>query len=129
MKVITIKRISYLPEMGVFGVILDEALPFALTCENFKLRIPEGEYICKKAHFNRGNYDTYEITDVPNRDHILFHMGNIDSDSLGCVLIGEEFGPLLGRHAGVKQSKFGFAEFMARVGSEDQFKLVLVNKA
>ena len=127
MKVITVKRVSYLP-IGVYGVILDGDLPFALTCENNKLYIPEGEYLCNKSYYNKGGYSTYEIV-VPNRTRILFHTGNIDSDSLGCILIGEEFAPLLGRDAGIKNSKYGFSEFMARIGGAESFKLVILNKS
>ena len=126
MRIFNLKRTHLVQDIGLFGVLDDEGLPFVLSCENTKLYIPKGEYVCKKARYNAGGYDTYEIIDVPNRDHILFHCGNIDSQSQGCILLGEEFAPLLGRAAGVAQSKYGFAEFMARTKNEDAFKLVIL---
>ena len=124
MKIFTIKRSHSIAGHGVFGVLDCDGFPFALTCENFKLHIPKGEYLCKKAFYYKGNYATYEITGVPNRDHILFHCGNTEEDSAGCVLVAEEFGELHQR-IGVLRSKYGFAEFMARANNEESFKLII----
>jgi hypothetical protein len=49
--------------------------------------IPAGTYTCKRVQSpTRGN--TFEITGVPRRSHILFHAGNDERDTLGCVLLG-----------------------------------------
>lgn len=49
--------------------------------------IPTGEYLCKRVNSPKFG-ETFEITDVPNRTHILMHSGNYVTDSLGCVLLG-----------------------------------------
>lgn len=106
---------------GTFGVISeiikDTITPFALTLERQWLDnqksiscIPTGEYICMRVNSPKFG-DTFEICNVPNRDHILFHRGNIDDDSHGCVLVGEQFGTLNGSPS-IQASKEGYGEFM-----------------
>ena len=49
--------------------------------------IPEGEYECKP--FSGYKYeDVYQVMNVPDRTHILFHVGNDPYDTRGCILIG-----------------------------------------
>jgi len=122
---------------GTFGAIVFENIPFALTLEREWLDnlpsvgntpgscIPAGEYICKRVNSPRfGN--TFEVTNVENRTHILFHKGNLDDDSRGCILIGEEFGQL-GSSSGIKSSKAGYNEFMAILSNDDEFRLIIVD--
>lgn len=140
LKHFTIKRNSE-SEYGTFGVILDEGLPFALTVEPFWQNnakniscIPDGDYLCKRIESPRFG-DTFEITNVTRRTNILFHWGNfgtgdksrlIESDTKGCVVIGEEFGVLYGIPA-VLSSKRGFREFKKRVNGLDEFNLKIEN--
>lgn len=49
--------------------------------------IPAGEYKCRR-HSGPKFKDVWEIMNVPGRSAILFHAGNSDSDTLGCVLVG-----------------------------------------
>lgn len=135
MRTLLLKRISY-TEGGTFGVLLDvykmasEYIPFALTCEREWLDnrpdvscIPTGEYICKRVNSPRfGN--TFEVMYVNGRTSILFHSGNTEDDSKGCILVGEEFGVVNGKMA-VLSSKRGFAEFLERVKAVDEFMLVI----
>lgn len=132
MKCITVKRISQ-TQHGTFGVILDGLVPFALTLEDeWKDNkvgvscIPVGTYHCKKKRFNRGGYDTFEITDVPDRTHILFHRGNTEDDTEGCILVAEEFGEL-NKKTAIQSSRKGFKEFMERLHGVDEFLLHIVN--
>lgn len=50
--------------------------------------IPKGEYEVEPndtlAHPN-----TYRVLNVPNRDGILIHIGNLVSHSEGCILVGK----------------------------------------
>lgn len=63
-------------------------------------RIPAGQYVLDLrtvggfhtrykerygAQFHRG---MVQVMDVPDRDYILFHIGNYFTDSLGCILTG-----------------------------------------
>lgn len=131
MKIITIKRVAYRQD-GTYGVIFDEGdLPFALTLERKWLNnkkgescIPEGEYSCKRVVSPKFG-DTFEVQNVPNRSEILFHKGNIEDDSHGCILIGEQFDPIKDRY-GVLASREGFEEFKERLAGHDEFKLIIL---
>ena len=127
MKEIIIKRIAENDD-GVFGVIVDTVTPFALTLENPDLNnlrnkscIPVGEYICTR--YSSEKYpDTFIVKDVPGRSYILFHVGNTDDDTAGCILVAEEFGFLHGETA-ILSSRKGFNEFMERLEGFDRFLL------
>ena len=122
---IIIKRIAY-TEDGTFGVLLSDGVPFAVTLERQWLDnrrsvscIPEGKYTVTRCN-KSSDYgfrdsprfgDTFMVNEVPNRSKILFHKGNLDEDSHGCILVGEEYGTLSG-DAAVLSSKKGFNEFL-----------------
>lgn len=53
--------------------------------------IPEGEYLVK-PYSSVKFPDVWEITNVPDRDAILFHAANFVSDLKGCIAPGLSFG-------------------------------------
>lgn len=58
--------------------------------------IPVGTYLCE-PHNSPAHPHTWEVTGVPNRTAILIHTGNApEEDSLGCILVGTEFGTIDG---------------------------------
>jgi len=113
-----------------YGVLVDGPVAFAVTLErgwnnNIKNTscIPDGKYLCKRVDSPRfGN--TFEVTGVKGRSSILFHWGNFESDSRGCILVGESYDYINGRE-GILQSKKGFEEFMKRLEGVDSFELVI----
>lgn len=111
--------------LGTFGVLKVGDVPFAVTLEpetTRRLAIPPGAYDCRRDFYHDGGYETFEITDVPNRSRILFHKGNTPENSRGCVLIGEEFGELNGKPA-ILASGRGFKEFMDKLDGVNAFRL------
>jgi len=55
--------------------------------------IPEDSYACKP--YNGTKYkDVYLVEGVPNRTGILFHSGNVETDTNGCILLGLSAGKL-----------------------------------
>jgi hypothetical protein len=87
----------------------------------FKSCIPHGEYLCRRK--DSANFgDTFEILHVPGRTDVLFHWGSFIRNTLGCVLVGEEFDRLDGAPA-LLSSKKGFGEFLARRSGVDEFML------
>jgi hypothetical protein len=124
-----LKRVSFTP-METFGVLLEwkGGVPFALTLEdpwrnnesNISC-IPAGRYICMKVKSPTFG-DTYEITNVPNRTHILFHAGNTHKDTQGCILVGKSYG-YLGSTPAVLESTTAMREFMIKVVGLPQFEL------
>ena len=129
-KIIRLKRIATSDKHGTFGVLLEvdrEAgdVPFCVTLEPplvlnkdgtttpFLSSIPTGIYICRRVDSPRFS-NTFEITEVPGRTHILFHVGNkfgpSKKETKGCVMVAEGFGP-----TGIERSADGFGEFMERL--------------
>lgn len=87
--------------------------------------IPIGTYECAPRHYNRGNYPAIEVTNVPGRSYILFHVGNFVSNSEGCILPNmyhryEEQGI-----RGVS-SQVAFDKFMTQFGGT-HFELIIQN--
>jgi len=117
-----------------FGVLIENNIPFCVTLENPWIDnktdvscIPVGTYICKRVNSPKyGN--TFEITNVPNRTHVLLHSGNWARDTKGCILLAEQFEVLNGEPA-VAQSKKGYTEFMNKVKDKDEFTLKIYNFA
>lgn len=131
-----IQRLTKNSTIPTFGVLLQEdQIPFALTLERpWKDNqrsiscIPAGAYTCKRVTSPKFGV-TFEVLNVPGRQEILFHKGNIQEDSHGCILIGEQFGVLLNKPA-ILAAKEGFEEFMriTAVGTSpkiDEFKLFI----
>lgn len=137
MKILTIKRVSRPNPDGTFGVIfVEDEPPFALTLERSwrdnrrgESCIPVGEYRCIRSVYNAGGYATFEVI-CPPRELIKFHLGNLDDDSHGCILLGEMFEPVLDKKTntmtnGVLSSGPAFKEFMSKLKNEDAFTLVI----
>ena len=117
---------------GTFGVLRVGQVPFALTLErpwednaqNVSC-IPAGRYRCRKVRSARFG-DTYEVCDVPNRTHVLFHKGNFIYDTQGCILIGEEYSGTWDRPF-IASSERGFLEFMKMLQGMPEFELVITD--
>lgn len=123
---IAIVRVA-LTEHGMFGVLCDNGIPFAVTLEpdgEEAPYMPEGVHPCRRDFYHRGGYETFEI-DIEGHDRVLFHRGNTERDTKMCVLVGEQFEPLNGKPA-ILQSGKGFAELMERVKGADDFLLHVV---
>lgn len=111
-------RVEENPYHGTFGVLLLDDEVFCVTLEppdkqNQKRisNIPPGEYICKPVKSPKfGN--TWEVTGVPERSHILFHAGNTKEHTLGCILLGETFGKLKSDQRGILNSGVTFRRFL-----------------
>ncbi len=127
MKTFRLLRVAYIPD-GTFGVLFDEETPFCLTLErewkdnkrNVSC-IPKDNYLCESIWSNKFG-STYEVKEVKGRSHILFHKGNIEDDSHGCIILGEQFG-VLGEKNAILCSGDAFAEFKMRLNEEHFFKL------
>lgn len=115
-------------DLVTFGVLLEDGVPFATTLElpwraNEPERscIPAGSYVCQRVQSPKFG-ETFEVTHVPNRSHILLHKGNVAGDTLGCILIGEAFHTL-----GIAYSSEGFREFMDRTKGQETVPLEIVD--
>jgi len=118
---------------GTFGVLANLCVPFAVTLERKWLNnekgkscIPDGHYTCKRVQSLKFG-ETFQVMDVEGRSEILFHKGNIDNDSHGCILIGEMFDPVFKEGvkigSGILASAQGFIEFMGILKGVSSFEL------
>lgn len=109
-------------ETGVFGVLKDNIVPFCVTLENDEYIFPEGDYICKRVNSPKfGN--TFEITGIEGRSHILFHWGAEEKHSRGCVILGESYTVVNGREMLGYSRSWAFKEFLERTEGVDEFIL------
>lgn len=82
--------------------------------------IPCGEYICKRVVSPKFG-ETFEVTGVPNRTHILFHKGNSPTDTNGCILVGMRKGG-----ANILESSLAFENFINALDGINEFELRIV---
>ncbi|PCH52073.1 MAG: hypothetical protein COC22_04680 [Flavobacteriaceae bacterium] len=126
---LTLKRISS-TDKGTFGILLHEGMPFALTAERPWLNnkpnvscIPTATYMCTR-HTSPKFGEVLKVLNVDSRSDILFHKGNVPlDDSLGCILVGEQFGSLHGDPA-VLASKQGFTELMSLIDYACELEII-----
>ena len=91
---------------GTFGTLTDaDSNILCVTCEqpwnDNKVGascIPAGTYQCI-PHDSPAHPNTWEIAGVPGRSAILIHNGNTDTQSEGCILVGDSFGTINGMSA------------------------------
>lgn len=85
--------------------------------------IPPGKYTCRRGNFPKHGV-TFEVTGVANRTSILFHKGNFQGDSLGCILVATGFAPINGQLA-VSASGEGFNRFLEYLKADNEFELTV----
>ncbi len=113
---------------GIFGILTDVSDGIvAYTLEHSYNKLPkltDGTYTCVRGQhvLHSGPIETFEITGVPGHSGILFHYGNYNADSDGCVLLGD------GETAtSVTDSRGAFTKFMARLVGIDSFTLIVTS--
>lgn len=117
---------------GVLGSLIIDNWPVCCTLElPWKDNLPEvscipaGVFTGKRVNSPKfGN--TFEVTNVPNRSHILFHGANTIADLLGCIGLAEFFHSFSGR-TGIANPTKGAAmkEFLERTAEVNEFKLII----
>ena len=131
MKIVEIMRLEDSFEHGTLGVMKIDKEVFCFTLEptdrlnapNISC-IPANQYVCKPfASRKFGN--TYQVQSVPGRSAILFHPGNTDNDTQGCILVGDRIGKLRSDMRGVLNSGDTFKEFMKIMEGEPLFSLTI----
>jgi len=129
-----LERFAYTP-MGTFGRLrMHEHEWYTVekqwACNRpYESCIPEGDYELRRAHYYRGDYDTYEVWDVPGRTSILIHKANRARELLGCIALGTELGVIHDGGPGewaVMKSGEAFAEFMAAMGQTDRITFGII---
>jgi len=88
----------------------------------FKSCIPTGQYKVKRTNSPRFGPDTWQVQDVPDRTHILFHVANTSADVVGCIGCGISLYPDLN---GVGNSRKAMAKFDSYLAGLDETDLVI----
>lgn len=127
-----LRRVASRPD-GVAGVLLLRAplgdLPMCVTLEDpWKMNavgescVPANTYTCRKRPSRFGV--TFELQNVPGRSAILFHAGNTQEDTRGCILLGFAWGAIDDR-LDIRESRIAFAAFMElmNVKGVEEFEL------
>lgn len=113
---------------GTFGRLFMELGPTAFWCHTLELPwkdnrrnvscIPAGWYKCEQVESPRFKSHLYKLLDVPDRDGILIHAGNVAGDKdfglatdvEGCILLGLNVG-VINRQRAVTASANALALF------------------
>jgi hypothetical protein len=121
---------------GIFGKLYDESgTQIAVTLEHayeqpipnmgyFGPKLPYGDYKCVRGFHQLAHmavpFLTFEVTGVPGHTGILFHCGNDNADSAGCILLG-----LIHEGAFILESRDAFNKFMAIQEDVSDFTLTV----
>lgn len=98
--------------------------------------IPAGDYLCTRTVYYKYGYETFLIN-VPGWQRVLFHPGNTENDTRGCVLVGTRPGTLwvpdedykgpgqapIVEKQSVANSQIAFKRMMDRLVDLDKFNL------
>lgn len=126
---LTLTRFSR-SETGIFSHLLDsQKNVIAVTIEHayqqpdgsWAAKIPAGTFTCMRGthQLSHGDpFETFEITGVPGHSGLLFHCGNDESSSSGCVLLGTA---LQGDF--ITESRKAFSKFMSLMDGVQSFEL------
>lgn len=140
-----LKRTHYGPT-GIFGELSIDAptAPAASTpahtlehayqddLGDYGPKLPPGTYTCQRGMHRLAHspapFETFMILGVPSFrgqavSGILFHAGNVNSDSEGCILLGEQTTPSF---SAIVNSLEAFGAFLVLQHGVDSFQLTVV---
>lgn len=118
---------------GIFGTLSsDDNIEICKTLEHsyglsdgFLPKVRNGIYPCKRGIHNLSKgtpFETFEVMRVPGHSGILFHSGNYNEDSDGCILIGEE----IENDMMLLRSHLAFMSFMSILKGVESFSLTIM---
>jgi hypothetical protein len=126
---------------GIFGLIFDDqGNKLASTLQHaydsgqgngtFVPKIPDGVFTCIRGNHRlesmNEDFETFEITGVTGHTNILFHWGNYNRDSSGCVLLGSGMANINGTNM-LLHSKDTFDRFMKIQDGVNTFTLTVTS--
>ncbi len=118
---------------GIFSELYNEKNELiAHTLEHSydnKPKIYNGTFKCVRGphrlHNMTEDFTTFEITGVTGHQDILFHWGNFNKDSEGCVLLGTSEATGADGAKMVTASRPCFAKFMAGLEGVNEFNVIV----
>lgn len=132
MDFVRITRIATISNHGTFGVLVLNGEPFCCTLEpEWRMNkrnvscIPSGQYIAIRYKSKKYG-ETWQVQNVSGRSGILFHAGNVDTHTEGCILLGQHYGKLYNDLA-VLNSGLTFRDFMNVTCDFDEMHVTIIN--
>jgi len=117
-------------EDGCFSVLLWDGRPFAVSVEHTfadgRPIITQDAYKCTRSAYIKGGYETFEIH-VEGHTRVLFHRGNTEEDSRGCVIVAASFG-IIRQRAAVLDSRTGFGGLMELAAGLKEFTMLVTGR-
>jgi hypothetical protein len=125
---------------GIFSTVVGENGPVCVGLEHAYLvdgvwtpKIYPGVFTCQRGlhrlHGMTEDFETFEITGVEDHKNLLFHWGNYNENSEGCVLVGESVVEARGHGMAhvemVTNSRLTFAKFMQLQLGVERFLLTV----
>jgi len=115
---------------GTFGTLKINKKVFCVTLEPPDIEnaknvssIPAQQYKCLRT--NSPKYGvTFKVINVPYRDNVLFHGGNLKEHTKGCILLGQYWSKLQGDRA-VLNSGNTFKKFLTELKGTNEFHLTI----
>jgi hypothetical protein len=107
-------------EQGALGALLFDGVIFCFTLQ------PD---VLDKERFHGIKYpNTFEVVGEGTKGHsaLLFHAGNVETDSLGCTLLGSSVMKLKGFRA-ISNSGLTFKLFLDYTKNVDEFPLLIID--
>ena len=124
-----LRRVDKRPD-GIMSELYCRGKVIANTMEHSydgQPKLSDGVYTCVRGTHRLHNgipFVTFEVTGVPGHSGILFHVGNWNKDSDGCILVGDAVvDSSQGRM--ITNSKVMFADLMALQAGVDSFTLTV----
>lgn len=113
--------------------LVAQCLEHAYTAQGlvdcFVPKIPPGVFKCVRSehrlHGMTENFETFEVMDVPGHSNILFHWGNYNKDSDGCILLGKSIERAPDQTQMITDSRDAFARFMRLQDGQLEFTLTV----
>lgn len=120
-------------EDGIFSELTDQdGKVVAQTLEHSYNNLPKitnGTHKCVRGphrlHNMTEDFITFEVTGIVGHSDLLFHWGNYNKDSDGCILMGETVAET-NKIEMVTNSRATFAKFMASLDGVNEFELTVV---
>jgi hypothetical protein len=112
---------------GAVCVTLEHAYPSERGDGSYLPKLQNGVYKCVRGTHRLHDlvpFETFEIEGVPGHDNILFHAGNLNDDSDGCVLVGEKI-EQFPKAWGITASRITFKKFMELLTNVNSFTLTV----
>jgi hypothetical protein len=124
---------------GIFGELADaNGKTIAFTLEHayddgngsFVPKVQPGVYLCERGEHQLEHmaapFSTFEITGVEGHTNILFHWGNFNRDSSGCVLLGTSMAAQSDGTQMITASRAAFEKFMNLQSDIPLFYLLVI---